>query len=148
MRYSLCPAPTCNRRDAQHRGAVLILVLAAMLVASLLMAIWARAAIDRHRRLQGRDQALQAAALADSGMARAAARLAAVDDYSGEEWKISADQLQRRDPALVTIEVQPVADQPQLRTVTVIADFPIDPTHRTRKRRSAVINLTKLGEQP
>ena len=48
----------------------------------------------------------------------------------------------------VAIEVESVPERPQLRAVTVIADFPDDRVHRKRKRRRALIDLTQLGEQP
>jgi hypothetical protein len=84
---------------------------------------------------------VQAAWLAESGLERAAWRLAAEADYAGETWALSADQLAAADPAVVQIRVETMPEQPHRRVVHVQADYPDHPQHRARESKQAVVEL-------
>ena len=75
---------------------------------------------------------VQAAWLAESGVERAAARLAADVKYTGETWTIPPDELGGENRATVRIEVTPAPGEPNRKTVSVTADYPDDPQHRSR----------------
>jgi hypothetical protein len=68
--------------------------------------------------------------------------------YSGEVWKVSAEELGSSDAAAVTIRVDANNDQPQERTITVQADYPDNPTRHVRKSLAATLIIEKEKVQP
>jgi hypothetical protein len=99
------------------------------------------------RQLNEREQrALQADWLAESGFARASARLVADPDYDGETWTVSRDELGTPFEGVVLIKVERAADRPDSRTVTVRADYPSDPDGRVRRSKTVVMAFTRGGE--
>ena len=72
----------------------------------------------------------QAEWLAESGIERAAARLAANHEYAGETWTIPPAVL--AEGGLVRIVVETPSGQPGRRVVRVEAEYPNDPQYRCR----------------
>jgi hypothetical protein len=96
----------------------------------------------QHKTIELNARQIQAGWLAESGVQRAEARLAADAHYRGETWKISAADFGNEsavDDGLVTIRVEPVAGKPDRRAVHVEADFPFDPVQRARETRDTII---------
>ena len=83
-----------------------------------------RQALAERRAIEMSRSGLQALWLAEAGLERAAARLAADPKYAGETWTISAAELAAGDGAVVRIEVKAIADRPERRSVRVEADYP------------------------
>ena len=129
-------SPSRNAR----RGAVLVIVLACIAVASVLFMSLARAVSTERGSTRKQVWRLQAAWLAESGLQRAAARLADDADYAGETWNLTAEQLGLSDAAVVEIEVVET-DTPNRRTVRVRADYPNHPQHRCRHAKSVDVGL-------
>ena len=78
----------------------------------------------------------------ESGLARAAARLAANPDYQGETWALSASSLGGRDAGEVTIVVKPLEKSASRRRVRVEADYPSgDPTRRARQSKQLIVDV-------
>ncbi|MDZ7617512.1 MAG: hypothetical protein U1E05_10935 [Patescibacteria group bacterium] len=73
--------------------------------------------------------------LVDSGIERAAARLATEAEFTGETWHIEPEQLDGRNGAVVQIAVTPQAEPSAWRTVSVQADYPADSPARVRHSR-------------
>jgi hypothetical protein len=97
------------------------------------------------------ERRLQAEWLAESGLARARARLTADPDYKGETWKIPASQLDGAHEGLVVVEVETRADLKRgERVVRVVADFPnADPAHRDRSSKQTIHAVsTDRSEEP
>jgi len=117
-------------------AALVGLVLAMMAIASLL-----NIGLARRTRARTEERRLQAEWLAESGLERAAAKLAAAPDYPGETWEPPAADLGGRDGGLVRIEVAPVAGQPRRRRARVVADYPRAADRRARQTRQAMIDL-------
>jgi hypothetical protein len=84
---------------------------------------------------------IQAGWLAESGIQRAAARLAADANYRGETWNVSAEDLGGRDAGAVAIRVEQPPGKPDRRTVHVEADYPSDPQQRARVMRDATLQI-------
>ena len=105
---------------------MLIGVLLSLGVVSVLVLGWMRSGIARRDQARQAEQRLQADWLAESGLERAAARLAAKPDYKGEIWNIAAAELSGP-RARVEIRVNDVAGREAARRVTVVADYPADP---------------------
>ena len=92
---------------ANRRGAVLISVMVALALITALSVAWLRIAAGERRLLREQQQRLEAGCLADSALARAAARLAADPNYRGETWHVVAESLGGRSAASVAIEIAP-----------------------------------------
>lgn len=135
-------ARACYRRC----GAALIVVLAGLSLAAVTFLAVTRMILIQHKTIELSARQIQAAWLAESGVQRAAARLAANATYRGETWKLSAADLgggQRApvDDASVTIRVEPVPGKPDRRAVSVQADFPSDPVLRAREKRAVELRV-------
>lgn len=129
-----------HRREAR-RGAVLIAALVCVAVAAVVfMSALKMASAQRHR-METELWELQAAWLAESGLERAAERLAAKPDFAGETWNIPAEQLGGSYAAVVRIRVESVRDQPKSRLVRVEADYPDHPQDRARESREAILRV-------
>ena len=90
---------------------------------------------------------LQCCWLAESALDRAARRLALDPKYPGETWNLPAAALGGSDPAVVSIQVEPVPDQSMHRLVRVRADYPDHPQDRVRLSKQAVLELQPRGEK-
>jgi type II secretory pathway component PulK len=123
------------KKTRLRRGVVLIMVLVALgLVAVLGGALVSLAGMERSV-LSARERECQARWLAEAGVERAAARLAADTQYAGETWLLDDEELGGRGPAEVTIHVETLADSPARRRVTVEAEFPSDTSMRARSTK-------------
>jgi len=140
------PRPTSWRRSApSHRGVALIAVIGLMAVASVLFVIWAQAAVARLRVQKTRHDHVQATWLAEAGLRRAAAQIQIDDAYLGETWNVSAERLQRKAGAVVTITAEPLAGRPHMRRVTATAQLPPGEAPRARHTKSLDIPLDPLN---
>jgi hypothetical protein len=83
----------------------------------------------------------QAEWLAESGIERAAARLADSGDYTGETWEVSPEQLGQGTTGVVTIEVERVDVQPNLRQVRVRADYLRDGVRSARQSKETEVQI-------
>jgi Tfp pilus assembly protein PilX len=123
----------------RRRGVALIVVLAGMAVAAVMFLAATKLILVQRRTVELNSRQIQAGWLAESGVQRAAARLAADASYRGETWTISAEELDGRDDGAVTIRVEPVPGKPDRRAVHVQADYPSDAQQRVRETREATI---------
>ena len=132
------------RKMQQRRGAILIVVIVCLAIAGMLMASLSRLAAARHDVSRAEQWQVQATWLAESGLQRALARLAADPQYEGETWEPSADAFDENG-AIVVIEVEGVSDGasdgPDQRTIRIVADYPNHPLHRCRRTKEAVVPL-------
>ncbi|MBN2475806.1 MAG: hypothetical protein JXB62_14435 [Pirellulales bacterium] len=112
-----------------------LVIVSALLVSAVKLVALGRKATDVH------SWRIQAGWLAESGLERAAARLAADAAYAGETWTLSAEQLGGRSGATVEITLESVADRPDQRLVRVQANYPDHPHHRVQENRQAVVPL-------
>jgi hypothetical protein len=130
------------RRSLRNpRGMVLIVLLVCLAVAAALIAGAAKIALSSHRATQVASWSAEARWLAESAAERAAAKLAAEKDYSGETWTIPAAELDGQDSGVVRIQVKPVAQFKNRRIVKIEADFPVDPVHFARQEKEIIVDL-------
>lgn len=134
-----------RRREAgprgRHRGAALVIALVAMTIVAAVLVLLARQSVIERRTLQRDSWQAQAAWLAESALDRAAARLAADREYTGETWNLSADDLGTGRAAVVTIDVQEVENDAGRRAVRVRADYPNDSQQRVRQTKQFVVEI-------
>ena len=120
---------------------MLIVALVCVVVALAITVSIIKLAATGRRMCRERSWQVQAAWLAESGLERAAWRLADQPDYTGETWSLSADELATTDAAVVTIQVETIPDRPDRRRVRVRADYPNHPQHRARASKQAVVQV-------
>lgn len=141
------PRHSRSRRPSDRQAAALAIVLAVMILATALLAIWARAVIAAHRQQRREQRRCQVEWLVEAGIERAVAQLRRAEDYRGETWRIAADKLGGRDQAVVVIQVEPVADLATRRIVRVRADYPENPDRRVRHSKQITVDLDQLAER-
>jgi len=111
-----------------------VAVLVCLIIITMMAGALLKAGLTQREQVKAQEHRLQAEWLAESGIQRATARLAADPDYKGETWEVPARDLDSADDALVAITVEP-ARGAKGRTVRVQADYPRDPTRRARHSR-------------
>jgi hypothetical protein len=125
----------------KRRAMVMIIVLVCLAVAGMLLLVGIKLAMASHNAMRAAGWAEQARWLAESGVDRAAAKLASDANYSGETWNISAKELGGEDAASVKIEVKQIPQQSNSRMIKVEADFPDDPLDRARCGKEIILEL-------
>ena len=124
------------RRGGFSIVVLVCLLISTMILASLLKIMWL------HNRQSGRELLrVQSQWLADSGLERAASRLAVDRQFSAETWAIDAAQLGGRDGAVVSIQIENVEAQPLQRLVVVEAVYPANGPDQARVTRQATVTL-------
>jgi hypothetical protein len=108
-----------------------VAVLVCLIIITIMAGALLRVGLSQREQVKAQEHRLQAEWLAESGIERAAARLAADPGYKGETWEVAARDLDSTDDALVSITVEP-AHGSKGRQVRVQADYPRDPTRRAR----------------
>lgn len=129
-------------RSGRRRGAILVAVVVCMAVAGAIAMSLVRTAASRRRAAETQLRRVQSQWLAESGLERAAARLAADARYAGEVWTTSPGELDGG-TGVVRIKVEAAAGRPDCRTVRVQADYPDHPQDRARQTKEALIQLPK-----
>jgi hypothetical protein len=132
-----------RRTDKPAGGAVLIIALVCMAAAGVIVLSLLQLAVAQRGAIQLEAWEIQAAWMAESGLDRAAARLAADPKYRGEIWTVPAEVFGGEDSAMVRIEVDSIANGANRRKVRVQADFPAQPQHHARQSREADIPLER-----
>jgi type II secretory pathway component PulK len=122
-----------------RRGLALLIALVCLVVIASIMGWIVRAAILERQALESAQWRAQAQWLAQSGLERAAARLAGDGNFSGETWIIPAAEFDRRQGGRVTIEVQTTAAHPGARQVRVTAFYPDRLNDRAQASRRALV---------
>ncbi len=129
------PARSSRRRRALVSVALLIALFILGLVAAALLEVGlARRALGRRAERQH-----QVDLLADSGIARALARLDADPGYAGETWTIPADDLGGRGTAVVQLELKADAGA---RLLIAVAEYRTGPSTTIRQSRSIRMPLS------
>lgn len=121
-----------------------------LLVLGLIAGVLVKLGVAYRDQVRTEERRLQAEWLAEAGVDRALARLAADAGYAGESWEIPADALGLTAPktsekgpaAVVAIEVERPNDQDGGVIVRARADYPPDPPRRVRVSREVVVSKT------
>jgi Tfp pilus assembly protein PilX len=136
------------RTSRGRRGAVLVVVAVCLALAGvLLLAVTRQAALTR-RSTQSSQRRLQAQWLAEAGVERAVARLAADRAYTGETWSIATHALDGQHDAEVRIKTQPVAGRAGRSAVHVEADYPRIAELRCRWTKQIEVDREPIASPP
>lgn len=129
---------TWNR--PRRRGLALVPALACLVLVTMLCGAMLKLVQTHRGAARDEERRMQAEWLAESGAARASARLAADDSYKGETWDIPTATLDGA--GRVTIVVEAVEKAPGRRRVRVEADYPSgDDAHRARQSKQWTVDL-------
>lgn len=126
-------------------GAILAMVLASMLIASLLGLALVKTVLIHHRQMQvvGRQQ--QCFWLAEAGVERAVAKLRDSSAYEGEQWQVSAETLGVGRAAVVSIRIGKSDISEDARTLVVEARFVGEPPWPNAYRRELAVSFAPDG---
>ena len=125
-----------------RRGMLAVAVLVCLVVLMVIAGALLRVGLAHRDQVRAQERRLQAEWLAEAGLRRALARLDADADYAGETWNIDARALGAADAATVVIAIERLPRDPKARTIRVRANYPTDPTRRTRCSRQITISNT------
>ncbi len=137
------PHTALRRQDASRSGrcgAALVSAIVALIVTAGILFAMLKSAVEVQREIRYQRYQLQADALATAGMERAIAALQASGEYRGETWRVKAADLSGDDAAAVSIQFQPVGDNPSDLRVVVEAQFPADADQRAQRTLEAIIH--------
>jgi len=140
-----CPFKAVRRKPSQstvgagnlRTGAVLVIAMICLLMATVIVASLAQTTIVQRERVIRDEWQLQAEWLAESALDRAVVRSREAD-YAGETWKPALDG-ESIGTVLITVER---AEDAQL-MITVVADVPDRDDERVRVRKAAAVAIAE-----
>jgi len=118
-----------------------VVAMLCLFVILLLGAMLVRLAVAERGQQRVDERRWQAEWLAESGLERAWAKLAADRDYAGETWALAPEDLGGPWGGRVRIEVERIPDHPDRRRIKAKADYPADATLRARRSKQLTIEL-------
>ncbi len=133
-----------HRKPPRRRGAVLMMTLVAVALASVLLTSLMTNALSERRQVRKQRQAVQADWLVEAGLQRAVAQLASDAGYRGETWRVDAKSLGGQHAAVVHIEVSALKQPANARRVVVQADLPEDPPQRVRRQAQFTVQVPSI----
>lgn len=152
MRRSPPPLVPARNQDAKtaarRRGAIIILALIALLLVTMIGGSLMKLALTQRRQVQYELLRLQADWLMESGLERAAARLSAEANYTGETWSLGGDELGSGRKASVVIRVLNIENDAARRRVAIAVEYPTDMTLQARPRREFLVRLPSKSSSP
>jgi hypothetical protein len=125
------------------RGAFSVVVLVCLVISTMVLASLLKITLLHDRQVGSEIMRVQTSWLADSGLERAAGRLAIDRAFEGETWTVNAARLGGRDPAVVAIRIEQVESQPLQRLIVVEATYPPEGPNQARITRQAIVTLTQ-----
>ena len=129
-------------RSSRPRGAVLAVVMVAILVILIIGTSMIRLGWLQRRQTTIEERRAQAQWLAESGLERAWAMLQKSADYQGETWKIPSAELGGRGDGVVTISIGPAPGKAGQFSVRAASEYPMNVTF------SAQITKVVLMDRP
>jgi type II secretory pathway component PulK len=134
-------------RRFRRSAAVLIAVVVVLTVSLALFGVWARAAVEQHRRMRHEQLRLQAVRLAEAGVRRGMAQRAADSAYTKELWRVPAGDLNTSRAGEVAIRVTHSDDPPATR-FEATAEFPAGAVHHAQITRRIEMPNSVTGGEP
>jgi type II secretory pathway component PulK len=138
MRSGTSHTRRCTDRR-RRRGAISVIAMIGLLVAAMIGTSLVRLALARHRQVAHEALRLQAEWLAEAGVERAAARLAADADYDGETWNVAAENFRQGWTGRVTMTIHRGESAGAAAQVTVVAEYPAGADRRARTRKTVAV---------
>lgn len=136
-----------TRHLGSRRAVVILVALVALAVVGLLTGMLVRSVITHYRQSDLLARNVQAMWLVQSGMERAAARLAHDPRYTGEQWDLTADALNGPWPGTVVIHVEAVPPDADARRLDVTAMYPATMKSRVTRHRQCICRVARVGQR-
>lgn len=133
--------------STDRRGIALFLLLVFLGLAAVFLAGWVNSAAIARRADRLAQSRVQAAWLAESGVARAAAQLARDASYQGETWRTPADQLAGGYIGVVEITTKRAGDADNIGHVQVLVEAQLRDGEETVARTSKQVLIRLNKEQ-
>lgn len=140
--------PDCARGEPPaRRGSIAVIAMITILITMSIGLSLVRTA------LRSRDQSLrsqqhrQARWLVEAGIERAVAQRKQSEDYAGETWRLSADNIGGRHNGEVRIALESAGKNDNNLQLTVVADYPAGSEHRIRSRKVITISPQNTTER-
>ena len=126
----------------------MLAVLVCVVLVSLITLTLVKLTLAQRSQAQRELWRMQADWLVESGLERAAAKIANDGEYVGETWSVPAEQLGGGRAGEVQIKVSPLEGQPQQRQVRVEAIFPADTDQRAKSSKQVTIAVRGVARKP
>lgn len=140
MKKVLVTPPTAIRRG-NRRGTVLVIFMVSLAMLSLTAAAMLRVTLLQRSMVQSNELRIQSEWLFQSAVARASSELKSNAEYTGEEWKMTAQSLSQTSNAVANISVDTVDGKTNERRVAITVLYPPDDAQRAIVSRSVTISL-------
>ena len=128
------------RRSHGRSGVILIAALVCLLILTSIIGTMLQTSLRSRRQLRSQRDLIQCELLLQAGLDRAAFRLSGENDYEGETWDVSAEDIVGNGGGQVTIEASRESDDEPW-NVRVVAEYPVGSEHSIRRSRTATIPL-------
>lgn len=138
--------PADVARTDSRTGAFMIVAMVCLVLASALLGTLLKMASLGRSQTKIEAAGLQAEWLAESGIERAASKLANDPDYQGERWNVSAEEFGGHYAGRVVIEIAPA--ESGRKAIRVTAQYPADQTPSARRSKRVVISLPRSAGEP
>ncbi len=112
-----------------RRGMALFWTLGLITVLVAVTGLLAQTFVSAQRESRRREQRLQAELLAAGASSRVAAQIARDSKYAGEAWELDEATSGLDFPAQITITVEPIPEQPTLRSADILVRYGADCAH-------------------
>lgn len=138
--------PALWGRPSRCRGSIAIVVLICLVLIASLAGALLRIGLAERQRLHAEQRRLQVEWLVESGLERAAARLAESGEaYRGETWEVAASELGGRDAGrvmiVVEVEEDPPVARPRQARVRVHGEYPREAATPARLTKQLTVTL-------
>ncbi|MGZ0165106.1 MAG: hypothetical protein ACKVII_14380 [Planctomycetales bacterium] len=130
-----------RHHNRNRRGTILVIFMISLAMLSLTAAAMLRVTLLQRSMVRSNELRIQSEWLFQSAVARASSELKSNADYTGEEWKITAQSLGQTSDALAKISVAPVDGKTNERRVAITVLYPPDDAQRATVSRSVTISL-------
>lgn len=121
-----------HSNTTRRRGIVSVVVLIVLMLITTMIAQYARRALGDRRQTRLEMQHQQTIQLAEAGLRRALAKVAADAEFQSETWQVPAGVIHQTNIGSVEISVQDGQ-------ATVVARYPVNVDHPAKVTKTAVI---------
>lgn len=122
-----------------RRGSAIVPVLLCFVLILLISGGLLKIGLAQRGQIGSEERALQTEWLVESGIERAAAKLAVSADYQGETWNLTPDEMNGPWPGTVTISAARPEGNSRARRVTIAAEYPSGADRRNRQHKTVVV---------
>lgn len=122
-------------------GTVLVIFMLSLAMLSMTAAAMLRVTLLQRSVVRSNELRIQSEWLFQSAVAKASSELKSNAEYTGEEWKMTAESLGQESDAVANISVNTVDGKTNERRVTITVLYPPDETDRATVTRTVSISL-------